>query len=277
MQDKNKKHKVLIFGAPGFLGEAIYKELNAYFDTYGTYRIETLALSRNQHMFHYVVEEDDALEIIEAVKPSIIISAIRGEFGAQIVAHLHMIDYVKQNNCKLIFLSSANVFDAYSQFPSHENDKTLSLSKYGYFKIKIENQLLRLPKSKYLLLRLPMVFGKNSPRIKEIKTFVKENLPVEIFPNLIMNVATDSKLTQQIHYMINRNKSGIYHVGSNDLVHHDDYIKEIAKTLQLKKITFKNVYTTNNDRYLAVLPKDNTLPKHLQFTSQLILDELKKD
>ena len=122
-----------------------------------------------------------------------------------------------------------------------------------------------------------MVFGKNSPRIKEIKTFVKENLPVEIFPNLIMNVATDSKLTQQIHYMINRNKSGIYHVGSNDLVHHDDYIKEIAKTLQLKKITFKNVYTTNNDRYLAVLPKDNTLPKHLQFTSQLILDELKKD
>jgi dTDP-4-dehydrorhamnose reductase len=228
-------------------------------------------------MFHYVVEEDDALEIIEAVKPSIIISAIRGEFGAQIVAHLHMIDYVKQNKCKLIFLSSANVFDAYSQFPSHENDKTLSLSKYGYFKIKIENQLLRLPKHKYLLLRLPMVFGKNAPRIKEIKTFVKEKLPVEIFPNLIINVATDSKLTQQIHYMINRNKSGIYHVGSNDLVHHDDYIKEITKTLQLKNISFKNVYTTNNDRYLAVLPKDNTLPKHLQFTSQLILDELKTD
>jgi dTDP-4-dehydrorhamnose reductase len=77
--------------------------------------------------------------------------------------------------------------------------------------------------------------------------------------------------------MINRNKSGIYHVGSNDLVHHDDYIKEITKTLQLKNISFKNVYTTNNDRYLAVLPKDNTLPKHLQFTSQLILDELKTD
>jgi dTDP-4-dehydrorhamnose reductase len=274
MENKTK-HRILIFGATGFLGDAIYKELNAYYKTFGTYRMETRALQRNQHLFHYNVEEDDALEIIEAVKPSIIISAMRGEFGAQIVAHLHMIDYVKENDCKLIFLSSANVFDAYSQFPSHENDKTLSLSKYGYFKIKIENKLLRLPKKKYLIIRLPMVFGKQSPRIKEIKTFHKEKLPIETFPNLIMNVSTDSKITQQIHYMINRNKSGIYHIGSSDLVHHEDFIKEIIKLLELKNPFYKRVYTTNNDRYLAVLPKDNILPKHLQFTSQLILDELK--
>ena len=122
-----------------------------------------------------------------------------------------------------------------------------------------------------------MVFGKTSPRIKELKTFCTEKIPIEIFPNLIMNAATDSKITQQIHYMINQNKTGIYHVGSSDLVHHDDYLKEITKTLELKNPIFKSVYTTNNDRYLAVLPKDNTLPKHLQFTSQFILDELKND
>jgi dTDP-4-dehydrorhamnose reductase len=274
MQPKTK-HRILIFGATGFLGDAIYKELNAYYKTFGTYRMETRALQKNQHLFHFNIEEDDALEIIEAVKPTIIISAIRGEFGAQIVAHLHMIDYVASHDCKLIYLSSANVFDAYSQFPSYENDKTLSLSKYGYFKIKIENQLLKLPKRKYLILRMPMVFGKYSPRIKEIKTFYAEKLPIETFPNLIMNVSTDSKITQQIHYMINRNKCGIYHIGSNDLVHHEDFIKEITNILELKQPLIKRVYTTNNDRYLAVLPKDNILPKHLQFTSQFILDELK--
>ena len=274
MQPKTK-HRILIFGATGFLGDAIYKELNAYYKTFGTYRMETRALQKNQHLFHFNIEEDDALEIIEAVKPTIIISAIRGEFGAQIVAHLHMIDYVASHDCKLIYLSSANVFDAYSQFPSYENDKTLSLSKYGYFKIKIENQLLKLPKRNYLILRMPMVFGKYSPRIKEIKTFYAEKLPIETFPNLIMNVSTDSKITQQIHYMINRNKCGIYHIGSNDLVHHEDFIKEITNILELKQPLIKRVYTTNNDRHLAVLPKDNILPKHLQFTSQFILDELK--
>jgi dTDP-4-dehydrorhamnose reductase len=91
-----------------------------------------------------------------------------------------------------------------------------------------------------------------------------------------MNVTTDSKVTQQIHYIINRNKYGIFHLGSNDLVHHDDFIKEIIASLQLKSIpNYKRVYTTNDERYLAVLSKFNKLPKHLQLVTQDILTELK--
>lgn len=276
MTTNKNKHRVLIFGASGFLGGAIYKELSGYYNTFGTHRTDTKALARNQHFFHYVVEEDDAMEIIEVVQPTVIISALRGNFGAQIVAHFHMVEYVKQNNCKLLFLSSANVFDAYSQYPSHENDKTLSLSRFGYFKIKIENMLLRLPKKKYAILRLPMVFGKNSPRIQEIKAFHKAKEPIEVFPNLILNVATDYKITQQIHYIINRNKCGIFHLGSQDLVHYNDFMKEITAVLQLKNPIYKQVFTTNNDRYLAVLPKDNILPKHLQYVSNFIIQELKQ-
>jgi dTDP-4-dehydrorhamnose reductase len=96
-----------------------------------------------------------------------------------------------------------------------------------------------------------------------------------VFPNLIINVTTDSKVTQQIHYIINRNKYGVFHLGSTDLVHHDDFIKEIIKTLELEnKALFKQVYTTNDDRYLAVLPKYNVLPKNLNLVSQDILNEL---
>jgi dTDP-4-dehydrorhamnose reductase len=91
-----------------------------------------------------------------------------------------------------------------------------------------------------------------------------------------MNVTTDSKVTQQIHYILNRNKSGVFHVGSSDLVHHDDFVKEIVTSLELKESAiYKRVYTTNDDRYLAVLPKFNKLPKHLQLTSQVVLKELK--
>ncbi len=171
-------------------------------------------------------------------------------------------------------MSSAVVFDAYSKYPSYENDKTLSESIYGRLKIKIENMLLRLPKRKYAILRLPMVFGALSPRIEEIKQQLKENTPIEVFPNLIMNITTDKKLSQQIHYIINRSKSGIFHLGSKDLVHHDDFIKEITSKLDNYNPLFKHVYTTNEDRYLAVLPKNNLLPKHLQINSQEILSNL---
>lgn len=136
--------------------------------------------------------------------------------------------------------------------------------------------LLRLPKKQVAILRLPMVFGTQSPRMQEIIQNINAGEPIEIFPNLIMNVTTDSKVTQQIHYIINRNKYGIFHLGSNDLVHHDDFTKELIEHLDLKKQPiFKQVYTTNDDRYLAVLPKTNKLPNHLQLISQDILSELK--
>jgi hypothetical protein len=92
-----------------------------------------------------------------------------------------------------------------------------------------------------------------------------------------MNVTTDSKLTQQIHYIINQNKFGIFHLGSTDLVHHDDYFKDIVTKITTQDdVLYKLVYTTNEDRYLAVLPKFNKLPEHLEITSLEVLEDLTK-
>jgi dTDP-4-dehydrorhamnose reductase len=274
MLTPDNKHRILILGASGFIGNSLYKELCSYFKTFGTYCKPNSALEKNKHFFQYNVEEDDVFEILEAVKPSIIISALRGDFHAQTIAHHHIAEYLVGNDCKLIFLSSANVFDAYSKYPSYEEDKTLSESIYGHFKIKIENMLLRLPKRQVSIIRLPMVFGAQSPRVKEIKIHIYDKTAIEIFPNLIINVTTDYKVTQQIHYMINRNKTGVFHLGSTDLVHHDEFIQELVAKLTDKSVHYKHVYTTNEDRYLAVMPKVNKLPKHLQITSDEVLEEL---
>ncbi|WP_458626497.1 sugar nucleotide-binding protein [Winogradskyella sp. PC D3.3] len=271
-----QKHRILILGASGYIGNAIYKELGPYFKTFGTYRTPLKAFETNKQFFQYNLEEDDVYEILEACQPTIIISALRGNFNAQTIVHQHIAEYALSFGSKIIFLSSANVFDAYSKYPSYELDKTLSHSIYGHFKIKIENLLLRLPEKQVAIIRVPMIFGASSPRIEELKQAILENESVEVFPNLIMNVMLDKKLTQQIHYIINRNKYGVFHLGSSDLVHHDDYTKDIISTLTDKKVLLKQVYTTNEDRYLAVLPKFNKLPKHLQITSQQILEELRK-
>lgn len=274
MMTPDNKHRILILGASGFIGNALYKELCSYFKTFGSYHVSNKTYESNKHFFQYSVEEDDVFEILEIVKPSIIISCLRGDFHAQVIAHQHMAEYVASHNCKIIFFSSANVFDAYSKYPSYEDDKTLSESIYGHFKIKIENMFLRLPKKKVIIVRLPMVFGTLSPRLREIKQHIEKKLPIELFPNLIMNVTTDFKMTQQIHYMINRNKYGVFHLGSSDLVHHDDFVKEMVALMTSSPVNYKQVYTTNEDRYLAVLPKTNKLPKHLQISSTELLEEL---
>lgn len=266
MQD-DPKQRIVILGASGFIGNAIYKELCSYFKTFGSYRTQTNFYKKNHQFFHYDHEQDDIYEILEALKPNVIVSSLRGNFATQVLAHQHMIEYVKHHKCKIIYLSSANVFDSYSKYPSYENDKTLSESVYGRFKIKIENAIMRLPKRKWTIIRLPMVFGSKSPRVEKLKISIKEKTPIEVFPNLVMNVTTYDKLTQQVHYIINRNKTGIYHLGSTDLVHHDDFIKDVVKSLGDFKPVYKQVYTTNDERYLAVLPKLNMLPKNLQILS----------
>ncbi|MFS4467745.1 sugar nucleotide-binding protein [Maribacter sp. 2210JD10-5] len=269
---EGERKKILILGGSGFLGNSIYKELCNYFDTYGTYYNSKKSFESNKQFFKYDLEEDDIFQILDTVKPHIIISALRGNFAAQIIAHQHILEYLNKTEARLYFLSSANVFDAYSKYPSYENDKTLSESIYGRLKIKIENMLLRLPKNKMGILRIPMVFGNSSPRVREMKNLILENEPVEVFPNLILNVTNDDKLTQQIHYLINRNKMGIFHLGSSDLVHHEDFIKEVLDRVGNFNPIIKRVYTTNADRYLAVLPKSNKLPKNLQFTYQDVID-----
>jgi dTDP-4-dehydrorhamnose reductase len=257
------------------LGNAIYKELCPYYSTFGTYRTPLLAFENNKQFYQYDFEEDDIFEILDAVKPTLIISALRGDFSAQLTAHKHLFEYISlKKKCKMVFLSSANVFDAYSKYPSYENDTTLSNSIYGHFKIRLEQLFLKLPSKKIAILRLPMVFGAQSPRVNELKLHLELDAPIELFPNLIMNVISDQKVTQQLHYIINRNKYGIFHVGSKDLVHHDDFIKDLVSKISAKNPKFKLVYTTNDERYLAVLPKENKLPKHLQMYSLELLDNM---
>lgn len=263
---------ILILGASGFIGNTLYKELCSYFNVYGTYCSQK-SFRGNQHFVHFDMEIDGVDAILKQVKPHIIISALRGDFEGQIEVHDVLIDYIKNSDRKLIFLSSANVFDAFSNYPSYELDKTLSESKWGRLKIKIENKLLRLPDKNYIIARLPMVFGKNSPRVKELLTSVKNKEAYEVFPDLVMNTTFADKLAQQIHYLINRNKHGIYHLGSTDLIHHDEFIKEICTGLDLQKPIFKNVYTTNFDRFLAVIPKDKKLPKHLLLTNEMVIKD----
>ncbi|MDG2396676.1 MAG: sugar nucleotide-binding protein [Flavobacteriaceae bacterium] len=265
--------KILILGASGFIGNTLFKELSKFYSIFGTFYSNKI-LSKNSRFIFFDYKDPKMFKIIKKIKPTLIISSLRGSFIDQIKIHEYLINYINNNNSRLMFLSSSNVFDAFQHFPSYEYDKTLSESIYGRFKIKIENMILNLSTSKYVIVRLPMVFGKNSPRNKQIKLLINNNNPIEVFPNTIININTDYKLKQQIHYIINKKLSGIYHLGSYNLISHFELIKLIVKKTSSIKPIYKQIFTSNNLRYLAVLSKKNKLPDHLNNSYESILKEV---
>jgi len=268
------KNKILILGASGFIGNAIYKELLPYFDVYGTYCSSNSELEENQVMFKFDVEKDDIIEILNKVQPNYIISSLRGNFKSQLKVHQEISDYtLAALNCKILYLSTVNVFDAKGEFPSYENDSLLAQSEYGKFKISAENIIRNLPESKFNILRLPMVLGVNSPRVIQLKDASRKKTEFEVFPNLIVSITTANKLAQQVHYIINKNKKGVFHLASNDVIHHNDLFEELSEKLSLKNVIFKQIFTSNEDAYLAILPKDNKLPRNYRITISQVIED----
>lgn len=266
-------NRILILGASGFIGNTLYRELLPYFDVFGTYATQEHLFSQNQVFFQFKVEEDSLEPILKEVRPEIIISSFKGEAKAQLKAHETTCNYLLENNAKLLYISCASVFDAKGDFPAYEADTVSTESDQGKLASAIEKLLKNLPENNKVIARLPLVLGINSPTIIQLKQAIKHHATFEVFPNLIVNATTQNKLAQQIHYIINKNLNGIFHLASEDVIHHNELFEEIAKKISHKKPIFKNVFSSNDDRFLAILQKENLLPKNYQISMEQVIEE----
>ena len=74
--------------------------------------------------------------------------------------------------------------------------------------------------------------------------------------------------------MVNASLSPIDHIVEllGEFIVRGDVHHQVGEDLSPKKPLFKRVYTTNEERYLAVLPKHNLLPRNLQLVYQDVID-----
>ena len=264
---------ILILGASGTIGNALYKILSPYYNVYGTYFNNKDI--RNKKKIFFDSSTTQLQSILKITKPKLIINALKGEQLDLINVQRNTVDYCMKKDCRLMFISGVNVFDAFHNYPSCEYDKTLSESVYGKFQITMENHMLKVPFTKKVIIRSAIVFGVKSKRLKEIDFKVENKIPIEVFPNTIVNFSSLYRLTQQIHFIINHKLSGIFHLGTDDLISHSELIKKIISSRYMTKIIYKRIYSSNEIRYLALLSKKNRLPKYLHYTVNQGLEDIK--
>lgn len=274
MTERQSKQRILILGGSGFIGNSLYKELHSYFDVHCTYCRQHGTFSENQVFHNYCVEKDSMFLLLNRLQPTVIISALKGDYDSQVEAHCQIVEYALLNQkCSVLYISSSEVFDAKWKHPSYENDETLSESSLGRFKITIEKLLLENIPSQTAILRLPIILGINSPAIFHLRQCIRHRASFEVFPNLVITATTINKVCQQIHYIINRSLKGIYHLSSNDMVHHEDLFREITSKIGDNMPIFKSVFSSNDISYRALLPKKNKMPKGYQISISEVIEE----
>ncbi len=268
-----QKHTILIIGASGFIGNAIYKECCTYFETHGTYCSQEKIYKENQVFHYYDTAKGGIAEILKTVQPSVVISCHKGDKRRTFEEHKVLCEYIKAYHySRLLFVSSFEVFDGLYEYPSYENDIPKSGTSKGVFKVKMERLLLTEIPAQLAILRLPLVLGNNSPIITLLRKSAEFASSFDVYPNKIVSVNTINKIAQQVHYIINKNLDGIYHLASEDVIHHHDLMMEICNRFNGKFPIFKNVYSRNEDYYNAILPKFNLLPEPYKITAAQVVE-----
>jgi len=270
-------NKVLILGGSGLIGTAIENEISKYsqYEVYSTYCNSPIQLNKDRSFKLNIDDEENIDSILDALKPNIIISCLRGNFSKQLIAHIKVATYLKEHDGRLYFFSTTNVFDNDFSSAHYEDDLPDSQTDYGIFKMECENKISEILHDNAIILRIPQVWGKSSPRMSALLKSLQEDGDIVVYPKLFLNINIDIVIAKQLSYIINNNLKGIFHLVPEDLVNYKDFYVELIDKLGFKNAKVKENY--EEEGYFALLSKrKNEFPEQLRLTSKSVIDYLTK-
>lgn len=272
----NTMEKVLILGASGLVGRALIDEFKDGFDLFGTYS-SSLTFLPDGKQFQLEIQQIDKLtNITRSIKPDIVISCLRGEFDQQIKFHKELAMELRNSSSRLYFFSTTNVFDGDYSKPHTEIDIPISESDYGNFKIECENMLKEILDERVMIIRIPAIWGKNSPRWNLIKESIIKNQMIDVYSNLVCNNLLDVLLAKQLRFIIENKLKGIFHLASEDMMTQGQFFEQIINTLASEKSILRYSFFQDNadTRYFALKSNRDDMPGTLQSTNKDIISYL---
>ncbi|PEL06503.1 dTDP-4-dehydrorhamnose reductase [Bacillus sp. AFS017336] len=268
--------KILILGASGLVGKALIKELSPDHDVYGTFNQTELELTVDHQLQWDINDSEKILNWIDRICPDVIVSCLRGDFIVQFEAHARIVEKIKSTPTRLLFCSTTNVFDGDVTKHHAETDPPVAESDYGQFKIKCEELIKNELGERGVILRLPMVWGKQSPRLKEIKNKIENGQEIEAYDNIYLNHAIDTGIASQVKQIIANDLKGIFHLATTDIDSQYAFIWKLVKDLspegKVKSLTLENY-----DKYnFGLLINRTDLESGFYYDNGILLDQLVK-
>ncbi|MDQ0199223.1 sugar nucleotide-binding protein [Neobacillus ginsengisoli] len=265
--------KVLILGASGLVGKALIEECKDGYDLYGTYCSSSTNLPKDKQFQLDVQQIVKMKEILQSIKPDIVISCLRGEFTQQIEFHKELAMELHNSSSVLYYFSTANVFDGDYSRHHTEADIPVAQSDYGKFKIDCENILKQILEDRAIMIRIPAIWGKDSPRMNLIKESIEKNQMINVYSNLVCNNLLDTQLAKQLRFIIENHLKGIFHLGSVDMMTHGEFYERLVNTLSSEaKIVRFNLCDESGDTYYWGLTSNRKdIPDCLQCTNESII------
>ncbi|MEH7379178.1 sugar nucleotide-binding protein [Bacillus sp. JJ1533] len=269
--------KVLILGASGLVGRALIDEFKDEFDLYGTYSSSLLTSLSDGKQFQLEVKDINKMrEIIRSIKPDIVISCLRGNFVHQLRFHKELALELRNSSSRLYFFSTTNVFDGDCSRPHTEVDIPISESDYGKFKIECENMLKEILDEQVMIIRIPAIWGKDSPRWNLLKESIKQNKMIDVYSNLVCNNLLDVVLAKQLRFIIEHKLKGIFHLVSEDMITQGQFFEQIISKFSIEKNLLQYTFFQGNENtyYFALKSTRKDMPGSIQCTNKDIISYL---
>lgn len=228
---------ILVLGKSGMIGNAIFQNFSAGCTVRGTYRSHIPETSGSRD-FHFDVSDKNELALLlEEAKPDVVVSSLRGSFPDQENRHKELAEYLLKTGGRLVFLSTANVFDG-CPFELHsESNMPCPASDYGQFKYRCERILQTSLGDQLAVVRLPKVLSK--ARVRRLLTQKTSDQPFPLYSNLFMSANTDENVAGGVRYIIDHGLSGIFHLTSRDYISFESFYREIFKRAGREEIGFQ--------------------------------------
>ena len=221
--------KVIVLGGSGTVGKALFDAFSqdGAYTVYGTYNNNKPQSIDEAHWGHWDMENMEYLRtFLRKINPDLIISSLTGNFEQQYSAHVILKGFLDETGGRIVFISTANVFDGALIGLHTERDAPYPVSKYGCFKAACE-ELFDSLNERSLIVRLPKILTQ-----KDADYMVDRAVSGKpVYSNLYLNLTTPNYAAVAVKYCVDDLKYGVMHLVSNDNLSVDECTRRIMSQM----------------------------------------------
>ncbi len=238
---QNKKTKVLLTGASGFLGKKImmmFPELG--FEVLGTSASKDENISKMD-----VTNRKEVLGLISDFKPDVVVHAAavinvdwceqnRDEaFRINVDGARNVAEACRDVGAKMVLVSTDYVFDGKKNGKYKEDDERNPVGVYGWTKAEAEKVVEQILDD-YLIVRASVLYGFNDSRDREtyvtyVLRMLKSGEEVFGFTDQYNNPAFIDDVVQALAKLIKLDEGGIFHVTGPENISRFEFARKIVK------------------------------------------------